>query len=137
MKDNAFLLLSCCRGGLNDVAFDLIHFCNKIDFVCGPRYSLTTEEIIMGFSVFLYNVEYKDLDPIIACEKIKAASDLRYICFDRLEVQTETSYLLRTEKYKITKVDLNNDGIKDEILIDLNTTAKILYNDEDAANQNS
>ena len=136
LNENSFLLLSCCRGGLNDVAYDLIYFCDKIDFVCGPRYSLYTEETILGFSVFLYNVEYKKLDPIIACEKIKNASDLRFICFDRLEIQTETSYLLRTDKYKITKVDLNNDGVKDEIIIDDNTLADNSYTDEDAANQN-
>ncbi len=136
LNESSFLLLSCCRGGLNDVAYDLIYFCDKIDFVCGPRYSLYTEETILGFSVFLYNVEYKRLDPIIACEKIKKASDLRFICFDRLEVQTEPSYLITKEKYTITKVDLNNDGVRDEILIDENYTPENIYTDEDGLNQN-
>ncbi|MDX1940293.1 MAG: hypothetical protein SFU99_07065, partial [Saprospiraceae bacterium] len=135
LTKNSYLLLSCCRSGLNDVAFDLINFCPGIQFVCGPRLSLSTEEIVMGFSIFLYNIAYKDIDPVIACDKIRNSTDLRFICFDRLEVVTETAFLLRTQKYEILEVDLDGDGMKDEIIINKIKEDGVVYNDEDALEQ--
>ena len=37
-----------------------------------------------------------DIDPVIACEKIKAATDIRFFFSDRLEAEIEPAYLART-----------------------------------------
>lgn len=131
LKEESLILLSCCRGGLNDVAFDLINFCPHINYVIGPRTSLLTEEVLIGFSVFLFNFIFRGIDPIVACEKVKSATDLRFMCYDRVEVLTEPAYLLREERYEKLMVDLDGDGVKDEILINEIQDSKIVYGDDE------
>lgn len=93
MKPDSIFFLACCRGGLNQVAFTLFKQCPNIDYVFGPRTSLTSAELLIGFNIFLYNVEHKGNDPVIAAEKIKAATDIRFKCFDRAEVETDCDYI--------------------------------------------
>ena len=100
MKPDCIIMLSCCRGGLNQVAFDLFYCCTKISYIVGPRQSLTSDEMLISFNVLLYNLEHRNVDPIIACEKIKAATDLRFFCFDKLETEGELAYLIRAEQYE-------------------------------------
>jgi len=46
------------------------------------------------FGVFLYNMEIRGVDPVIACEKIKVATDQRFSCYDRQEENMNlTNYL--------------------------------------------
>ena len=45
---------------------------------------------------------------IVACEKIKQGTDIRFICFDRLETEAEPGYLMRVQSYGIPwKENLN------------------------------
>lgn len=37
------------------------------------------------FGIFLYNMEIRSADPVVACEKIKLATDQRFSCYDRQE----------------------------------------------------
>lgn len=99
MKEDAVLMLSCCRGGLNQVAYDLFYCCPNIAYIVGPRQSLTSDYMIMAFSILLFNIEHRNTDPIVACEKIKLGTDIRFLCFDRLETEGEASYLMRINSY--------------------------------------
>jgi len=108
MKPDCIIMLSCCRGGLNQVAYDLFFCCTKISYIVGPRQSLSSDEMLISFNILLYNLEHRKVDPIIGCERIKAATDLRFICFDRLETEGELAYLIRAEQYENSwKEDLN------------------------------
>lgn len=98
MSSECIVMLSCCRGGLNQVAYDLFYCCPKIDFIVGPRQSLSPHDMLISFNILLYNLEIRNVDPIIACEKIKSATDIRFVCFDRLETETETAYLMRVKE---------------------------------------
>lgn len=40
---------------------------------------------IICFWVFLYNMEIRKTAPVVACEKIKCATDQRFSCYDREE----------------------------------------------------
>lgn len=100
MKENCILVLSCCRGGLNQVAYDLFYCCGKIAYVVGPRQSLPPHDMLISFNILLYNLTHRRLDPIVACEKIKAGTDIRFVCFDKLEVEAEIGYILRTREYE-------------------------------------
>ena len=62
MNEDSILMLSCCRGGL--MASADMHIC---------------------FGIFLYNMEMRRVDPVVACEKIKLATDQRFSCYDREE----------------------------------------------------
>ena len=92
LNENAIIMLYCCRGGLNQVAYQLFATCPKIQFVCGVRQSITNIDLAIGFNVFIYNIEIRKTDPIIAAEKATLATENRFSCFDRLEVESEPMY---------------------------------------------
>lgn len=85
MNEDSILMLSCCRGGLMEVAYDIFLACQQINYVLGPRQSLTSADMHICFGVFLYNMEVRGVDPVVACEKIKLATDQRFSCYDRQE----------------------------------------------------
>jgi hypothetical protein len=97
MKDDCKVLLSCCRGGLDKVAYTLFYHCGQISYIVGPRQDLLPLEMAISYNILLFNLKHRGIDPIVACEKIKAVTDIRFICFDRLEVETRTDYLLFIE----------------------------------------
>lgn len=99
MNDDCIIYLSCCRGGLHNVAYELLYNCQKISYIVGPRQSLASSEMLISFSILLFNIETRMIDPIVACEKIKLATDLRFICFDRLETLEEYGFILFCEDY--------------------------------------
>ena len=94
MEDECIIYLSCCRGGLHQVAYELFWGCVCISYVVGPRQSLNSAEMLISFSILLFNIESRNVDPIVACEKIKHSTDLRFICFDRLETCEEHGFML-------------------------------------------
>lgn len=85
MNEDGIFMLSCCRGGLMDVAYRIFLTCQKICYVLGPRQSLTSADMHICFGIFLYNLEKRSVDPVVACEKIKLATDQRFSCYDREE----------------------------------------------------
>jgi len=110
MNDDCIVLLSCCRGGLNQVAFDLFYCCGKIAYVVGPRQSLYPHDMLIGFNILLYNLEHRGVDPIVACDKIKLGTDVRFVCFDRLETETEPAFLLHIKQYTDTELRQVNEA---------------------------
>ena len=56
LNPGAILLLGCCRGGLKKVALQLFSVCEQIDYVCGPRWTVTPADITAGFHCFIYNM---------------------------------------------------------------------------------
>lgn len=105
MKEECIVMLSCCRGGLNQVAYTLFLCCPKISFIVGPRQSLITNDMLIAFNILLYNLENRNVDPIIACEKVKLGTDIRFICFDRLETEADTGYVLMKESFEKEGLD--------------------------------
>lgn len=97
LSKDSILMLSCCRGGLNQVAYDLFNSCPDISYVVGPRKSLIAEEMQICYSLLLFLMVQKDVDPVVACERIKAATDIRFFFSDRLEAEVEPAYLARTD----------------------------------------
>ena len=85
MKDECILMLSCCRGGLLDVAYKMFFNCQKICYVLGPRQNLASVDMQICFGIFLYNMEVRSVDPVVACDKIRLATDQRFSCYDRQE----------------------------------------------------
>lgn len=99
MNEECIILLSCCRGGLNQIAYDLFYCCQHISYIIGPRQSLYPQDMLISFNILLYHLEQRYIDPIVACEKIKLATDIRFFCFDRLETETEVAYIMRIQNY--------------------------------------
>lgn len=91
-KEGAIVFHSCCRGGLNQVAWQMFACCPKIEFVCGPRHNLYSVDLITSFNLFLYFIEIKNIDPVRSAEKVLNATDVRLVCYDRLETCVDLSY---------------------------------------------
>jgi len=104
MKEDCVIMLSCCRGGLNEVAYDLFYCCDYISFVVGPRQSLRPMDMLISFNILLYNIQHRNIDPIVACEKIKLATDIRFVCFDRMETVSDIGYQKHIERYTQDKI---------------------------------
>lgn len=100
MEEDCIVMLSCCRGGLNSVATEFFSTCEQVSYIVGPRQSLTSAGMHISFGVFLYNVELRKTDPVVACEKIKLATDMRFSCYDKEEWYSQLLVNIRlNEKY--------------------------------------
>jgi hypothetical protein len=110
MNEDCIIMLSCCRGGLSQIAYDLFYCCNQIAYIVGPRQSLFPHDMLISFNILLYNLEHRNVDPIVACEKIKLGTDIRFICFDRLETESEPAYIMRIQDYDDTSIAEANEA---------------------------
>jgi hypothetical protein len=101
LNDETVFLLACCRGGLFKVATDMFAVCNKINFVCGAKWTLRPADLATGFVVFLYNLSFKSAEPSYAAQKATAATDYTFTCHDRSEIESHPQYENRRwELYK-------------------------------------
>jgi hypothetical protein len=85
--------------GLNQIAYDLFYCCLKIGYIIGPRQSIGSEDMLIAFNLLLYNVAYRAIDPVVATEKIKNGTDIRFVCFDQLEVQGDYGFWAHIKNY--------------------------------------
>ncbi len=92
LNDNTVFLLACCRGGLFKVATDMFAVCNKINFVCGAKWTLRPTDLATGFVVFLYNICFKKAEPFYAFQKATLATDYSFVCHDRAEIESHQQY---------------------------------------------
>ena len=68
-----------------EVAYSIFQSCSRICYVLGPRQSLNSADMHICFGIFLYNMEIRGVDPVVACERIKLSTDQRFSCYDREE----------------------------------------------------
>jgi hypothetical protein len=98
LREGGILLLSCCRGGLNEVAYDMFWNCPSIEYVDGRRHSLASSDMLIGFQLLMYNLEYRNLDPIVASSRVLNGTDIRFTCFDRMETMSDPGYINRKKE---------------------------------------
>ena len=97
LNPGCVLLLSCCRGGLKKVAFTLFYSCGQIDYICGPRWTVTSHDLSAGFHVFIYNLETRREQPSVAVERVTRATGYDFFCYDRVEVEDEYEKVFGSE----------------------------------------
>jgi hypothetical protein len=93
LTPGAIVLLGCCRGGLKRVALHLMCACDKVDYVCGPRWTVSPMDIAVGFHVFLYNIVHRREQPSTAVQRASKATNYDFFCHDRVELQDELDEL--------------------------------------------
>lgn len=113
LKQGGILMLSCCRGGLNEVAYDMFWNCPSIEYVVGPRQSLNSADMLVGFQLLMYNLEHRNLDPIVACDRVLKGTDIRFTCFDRMETMSDPGYINR--KKELDDTTYENLDFDDEV----------------------
>ncbi len=89
LNPQSILLLGCCRGGLKRVARVLFQSCEQIDYVCGPRWTVTGQDISVGFHIFLYNMEVRNEQPSVAVHRASLGTGYDFFCHDRVEFDDE------------------------------------------------
>ncbi|MHC4394332.1 MAG: hypothetical protein ACYS1A_01630 [Planctomycetota bacterium] len=94
LNEECILLLGCCRGGLKGVAQILFYSCDKIDYVCGPRWTVTSHDIAAGFHTFVYNMIVRKEQPSKAAERASHATGYDFFCYDRVEFEDEYRTLI-------------------------------------------
>ena len=109
LNEGTIVMLYCCRGGLNTVAYKLFSSCININYILGAKQNMADIDLITGFNVFLYNVECRNIDPVIAAQKATIATEIRFECFDRTEAEANPLYIY---KYSKDFYELHSDMLK-------------------------
>jgi hypothetical protein len=87
LKSESVLLLGCCRGGLKMVAMAMFIACGKIDYIVGPRWTVTPQDITTAFHVFLYNLAIRREQPSTAATRSSQATGYDLYYYDRVEIE--------------------------------------------------
>lgn len=87
LRYGSVLMLGCCRGGLRMVALQLFYACAKIDYVTGPRWTVTSQDITTGFHIFLYNMACRKEQPSTAATRASAGTGYDFYYYDRVEAE--------------------------------------------------
>ncbi|MCC6837933.1 MAG: hypothetical protein IT234_05285, partial [Bacteroidia bacterium] len=110
LNDDTIFLLACCKGGLFQVAVDIMSVCGKINFVCGVKWTVSKWDLTTGFIVFIYNMVAKRAEPTYAAEKASLATDYTFACYDRDEVESNPQYQQRQSNLFFDLGWINGDG---------------------------
>ena len=97
LNTDSVLMLSCCESGLSTIAMTMAYMCNKISYTIGPRRSLECVDMLQAFSNILWNIERRNLDPMLACQKNEEGTLLRFLCYDRVELENSAAYMIFSE----------------------------------------
>jgi hypothetical protein len=89
LTNGSVLLLGCCRGGLRMVGWLLFQSCASIDYIAGPRWTVTGQDITTGFHVFIYNMLIRKEQPGTAAVRASAATGYDFFCHDRVEIDDD------------------------------------------------
>lgn len=87
LNNDSIIMLYCCKGGMVKVAYTLFAECPNIRYVLGAKQIITAIQLTVGFNVFMYHVEYRKTDPVLAARKSTDATDIRFECFDRIDAE--------------------------------------------------
>ncbi|MFI5405476.1 MAG: hypothetical protein ACHQ1D_03065 [Nitrososphaerales archaeon] len=114
LKNDTIFLLACCKGGLFQVASDILAVCNSINFVCGVKWNVSPWDLTTGFVVFIHNIENKLAEPSYAAAKASSSTDYTFVCYDRDEIEINPQYQNRRRDlfYEIGWVDKDGKWIE-------------------------
>ncbi len=92
LEPGATVLTACCRGGFEQVAWQIFTECKQVGLVTGPRFNVTESTLNAGFTAFLHHIEHKKNDPTVAVAAATAASGAEFLSYDRLETESSQRY---------------------------------------------
>lgn len=116
LDEGTIFLLACCQGGLLQVAIDIMAVCNKINYICGVKWTVLNWDLTTGFIVFLHNLINRKTEPSYAAEKATNATDFTFVCNDRDEIEALPQYLNRQNElfYQLKWIDEEGNTITDD-----------------------
>ncbi|SFH05575.1 hypothetical protein SAMN04489864_104329 [Pedobacter insulae] len=63
--------------------------------------------MLISFNILHYNIVQRNIDPIVACDKVKSATDIRFVCFDRMETEGELAFFDHTNNKRSNTLNKN------------------------------
>ena len=118
INDNCIFLLACCRGGFQRVAYDIFAGCSLIEYVFGPRWTLTKPDLTAAFHIFIYNMEQRKLQPGQAAKRASDGTGYDFLCYDRVEIEQTEECLYRRDEVEVLLQPLYDDGASDDKIED-------------------
>lgn len=95
MVNGAVVFCACCHGGMRNVARAILQCCDSVHFVCGPKSTVTTHTLTLGFHTFLYNFFFRRAGADETCSIVSIATGHAFIAHDRqgeLQANLERSH---------------------------------------------
>jgi hypothetical protein len=83
MINGAVVFCACCHGGMRNVARSILQFCGSVHFVCGPKSTVTTHTLTLGFHTFLYNFFFRRAGADETCSIVSTATGHSFMAHDR------------------------------------------------------
>lgn len=111
------LFLGCCRGGMKTVALKILTVCQAIDYICGPHWTVTGNDITAAFQAFVHSRVKKKEEPCKAADRATEACGFRFSCYDRqeLEAEVETLRKIQQMEWEIRLVQAGHNTILAQI----------------------
>jgi hypothetical protein len=92
------LFLGCCRGGMKTVALKILTACHTIDYICGPHWTVTGNELTAAFQAFVHSRVKKKEEPCKAADRATEACGFKFSCHDRQELEAEIETLRKIQQ---------------------------------------
>lgn len=108
MVPEATLFLGCCRGGMKTVALKIMKMCDKIDYICGPNWNVTGNDLAAAFQAFAQSRIRRNEEPAVAAERASEATGRRFSSYDRQDLQAEIEMLRQ-----IQSIEWEIGGVRD------------------------
>lgn len=93
LADGAVLFLACCKGGLNQVAFDVFIGCDRVETVIGPLSNVESEDLRLAFHSLVFGIEFRNDDPSVAVQRATDVTGKRFGLFELDQVEVDVNYL--------------------------------------------
>jgi hypothetical protein len=111
------LFLACCRGGMKTVALKILTTCQRIDYICGPHWKVTGNDLTAAFQAFVHSRVKKNEEPCKAADRATEACGFKFSCYDReeLEAEIETLRKIQETEWEIRSLHAGQNMICDQL----------------------
>lgn len=114
LNPQGVLFLATCRGGLPQIAHTMFSVCGKIDYICGPLWTVDMHDLTTAFHVFIYNLEIRGEEPSVAIDRAFRSTGRRFFCYDRVEcAPTKENDQLSLIRYRVEQAIIDVQQLKD------------------------
>jgi len=119
IRPNGTLFLGCCRGGMKAVAIKIFTNCDTIDYICGPHWKVTGNDLTAAFQAFVQSRIKKNEEPCKAAERATEACGFRFSCYDRQEFLPEIRAAWQMQNMEWQMAEIQNSQAAMQTQLDL------------------
>jgi hypothetical protein len=83
---------------MKTVALKILTACHAIDYICGPHWTVTGNELTAAFQAFVHSRVKKKEEPCKAADRATEACGFKFSCHDRQELEAEIETLRKIQQ---------------------------------------